>query len=71
MRARRLSELVELMQPAAVEVVGDDTVIGPDVVLDNREATPGSLFVAIPGSRVDGHSFARPRAATWTGAPTP
>ena len=58
MRARRLSELVELMQPAAVEVVGDDTVVGADVVLDNRKATPGSLFIAIPGSRVDGHSFA-------------
>jgi len=58
MRARRLSELVELMQPADVEVVGDDIVAGPDVVLDNRAATPGSLFVAIPGARVDGHSFA-------------
>ena len=68
MRARRLSELVELMQPAAVEVVGDDTVIGPDVVLDNREATPGSLFVAIPGSRVDGHSFAPQAVAAGAAA---
>ena len=68
MRARRLSELVELMQPAAVEVVGDDTVIGPDVVLDNRAATPGSLFVAIPGSRVDGHSFAPQAVAAGAAA---
>ncbi len=68
MRARRLSELVELMQPAAVEVVGDDTVIGPGVVLDNREATPGSLFVAIPGSRVDGHSFAPQAVAAGAAA---
>ena len=68
MRARRLSELVELMQPAAVEVVGDDTVVGPDVVLDNREATPGSLFVAIPGSRVDGHSFAPQAVAAGAAA---
>lgn len=51
MRARRLSELVDLMQPAAVEVVGEDAVAGPDVVIDNRVATPGSLFVAIPGAR--------------------
>ena len=58
MRARRLSELVDLMQPAAVELVGDDLMAGPDVVLDNRLATPGSVFVAIPGARVDGHSFA-------------
>ena len=68
MRARRLSELVELMQPAAVEVVGDDSVVGPGVVLDNRKATPGSLFVAIPGSRVDGHSFAPQAAAAGAAA---
>lgn len=36
----------------------DDAVIGPDVVIDSRLATPGSLFVAIPGERVDGHDFA-------------
>ncbi|TRY18888.1 UDP-N-acetylmuramoyl-tripeptide--D-alanyl-D-alanine ligase [Tessaracoccus rhinocerotis] len=58
MRPRRISELVELMQPAAVEVFGDDAVVGPDVVIDNRSATPGSLFVAVPGQRVDGHDFA-------------
>lgn len=58
MRARRLSELVELMQPTSVELFGEDTVVGPDVVLDNRQATPGSLFLAIPGERVDGHDFA-------------
>lgn len=58
MRPRRISELVELMQPAPLEVFGDDSVVGPDVVIDNRAATPGSLFVAIPGQRVDGHDFA-------------
>lgn len=58
MRPRRISELVELMQPAPVEVFGDDSIVGPDVVIDNRAATPGSLFVAIPGQRVDGHDFA-------------
>lgn len=58
MRARRLSDLVDLMQPAAVELVGDDQVVGPDVVLDNRSATAGCLFAAIPGQRVDGHAFA-------------
>ena len=68
MRARRLSELVDLMQPAAVEVVGDDTVVGPDVVLDNRAATPGSLFVAIPGARVDGHAFAPQAVAAGAAA---
>ena len=28
-----------------------------EVVIDSREATPGSLFVALPGERVDGHDF--------------
>ncbi|MHA6512236.1 UDP-N-acetylmuramoyl-tripeptide--D-alanyl-D-alanine ligase [Tessaracoccus sp. Z1128] len=60
MRPRTLNELVELMQPAPVELFGDpaDAVVGPDVVIDNRAATPGALFVAIPGERVDGHAYA-------------
>ncbi|SHI38677.1 UDP-N-acetylmuramoyl-tripeptide--D-alanyl-D-alanine ligase [Tessaracoccus bendigoensis DSM 12906] len=58
MRVRRISELIELMQPAAIELVGDDADVGPDVVIDNRDATPGALFIALPGERVDGHSFA-------------
>lgn len=66
MRARRISELVDLMQPAAVELVGDDREVGPDVVIDNRVATPGCLFVAVPGERVDGHDYAR--AAVEAGA---
>lgn len=66
MRARRLSELVELMQPAPVEVFGDDVEVGPDVILDSRHVTPGCLFVAIPGERVDGHDFAQ--AAAQCGA---
>ncbi len=32
-------------------------VTGP-VVIDSREARPGSLFAALPGTRSDGHSFA-------------
>jgi len=38
-------------------LVGDDVIVGPDVVLDSRVVTPGSLFVATPGARVDGHDF--------------
>ncbi len=68
MKPRPLSELVELMQPAAVEVVGEDRVVGPDVVTDNRDVTPGAVFVAIPGERVDGHLFARAAAEAGAGA---
>ncbi|WP_297669466.1 UDP-N-acetylmuramoyl-tripeptide--D-alanyl-D-alanine ligase [uncultured Desulfovibrio sp.] len=31
-------------------------------VTDSREAAPGALFVCIPGSRVDGHDYARAAA---------
>ena len=34
-----------------------DARVGPDVVVDSRLATPGSLYVALPGERADGHSF--------------
>lgn len=66
MRRRPISDLIDLMQPAPVELVGEDALVGPDVVLDNRAVTPGALFVAIPGTRVDGHDFAA--AAVEAGA---
>ncbi len=40
-------------------------VSGP-VVIDSREAAPGTLFAALPGERVDGHDFAA--AAVAAGA---
>jgi UDP-N-acetylmuramoyl-tripeptide--D-alanyl-D-alanine ligase len=40
-------------------------VTGP-VVIDSREAGPGSLFAALPGTRTDGHGFAV--AAVQSGA---
>lgn len=57
------------MDPRPVEVVAafaqgsldgplrGSTVVGPDVVVDSRLVTPGSLFVALQGERVDGHDF--------------
>ncbi len=35
----------------------DTRVPGP-VVADSRRVTPGALFVAVPGTRVDGHDYA-------------
>ena len=43
-------------------------MIGPDVVVDSRLATPGSLFVALPGERVDGHDFVATAAAAGAAA---
>jgi UDP-N-acetylmuramoyl-tripeptide--D-alanyl-D-alanine ligase len=38
------------------------TVTGP-VIIDSRQARPGSLFAALPGTRADGHDFAAAAAA--------
>lgn len=35
----------------------DGRQVGPDVVIDTRRVSPGALFVALPGTRVDGHDF--------------
>lgn len=52
MRAARLAGLV------GGRLIGDpETMIGPDVIIDSRAVTPGSLFVAIAGERFDGHDF--------------
>jgi len=47
-----------------------------DVVVDSRAVRPGSLFVALPGERVDGHGFAAAALAAGavaviTGRPLP
>jgi UDP-N-acetylmuramoyl-tripeptide--D-alanyl-D-alanine ligase len=41
--------MADVPDPAAV-------VTGP-VVIDSREAVPGALFAALPGTRTDGHAF--------------
>lgn len=45
-----------------------DAPVGPGVVIDARQATPGSLFIAIPGERVDGHDFAGQAVANGAAA---
>ena len=42
--------------------------VGPDVVIDARQAREGSIFVAIPGERVDGHDFTAQAAANGASA---
>ncbi|MBC9225447.1 UDP-N-acetylmuramoyl-tripeptide--D-alanyl-D-alanine ligase [Aeromicrobium sp. 636] len=50
--------LAQIAEATRGRVEGDDTlaVHGPAVV-DSRRVVPGSLFVAIPGERVDGNDF--------------
>ncbi len=69
MRPRSLADIVALMQPSPAQVSGDgEVVVGPDVVIDSRTVTPGCLFVAIPGERVDGHDFAATAVALGAAA---
>ncbi|MGQ0465995.1 MAG: UDP-N-acetylmuramoyl-tripeptide--D-alanyl-D-alanine ligase [Sporichthyaceae bacterium] len=53
----RLSEIADVTRGRIVDGTGDELVTGP-VVVDSREVEAGSLFVAVPGERVDGHDFA-------------
>ena len=42
---------------------GDPAALVTSVVVDSREVQPGALFVALPGSRVDGHAHVLPALA--------
>ncbi len=51
------------------EVIGDPNVpVGPQVIIDSRQVSPGCLFVALPGERVDGHDFVGAAAAAGAAA---
>ncbi|MDR1834003.1 MAG: UDP-N-acetylmuramoyl-tripeptide--D-alanyl-D-alanine ligase [Propionibacteriaceae bacterium] len=66
MDSRRAAELAAWVDG---RVVGDpDTLVGPDVVIDSRKATPGALFAALPGEHADGHEFAAAAAANGAAA---
>ncbi len=56
MREHHAGELAGIV---GARLVGDpDAPVGPDVVIDSRQATPGCLFVALPGEHADGHDYA-------------
>ncbi|MCL5960501.1 MAG: UDP-N-acetylmuramoyl-L-alanyl-D-glutamate--2,6-diaminopimelate ligase [Chloroflexi bacterium] len=51
----KLREMVDALDTK--EIIGNpDTEIG-EIVIDSRQARPGALFVAIPGTQRDGHAF--------------
>lgn len=55
MRRFTAGELTRIVEGV---LVGDpETLVGPGVAVDSRQAAPGTLFVAIVGERVDGHDF--------------
>ncbi|WP_448060125.1 UDP-N-acetylmuramoyl-tripeptide--D-alanyl-D-alanine ligase [Cellulomonas hominis] len=52
-----------VLHPAGLDPT---TMVTGAVVIDSRQVEPGSLFVALPGERVDGHDYAA--AAVGAGA---
>lgn len=54
-QAMKLSKLVEKIPDA--RVVGDADATITSLATDSRHVTPGALFVALRGTRADGHDF--------------
>ncbi|MFT7838259.1 UDP-N-acetylmuramoyl-tripeptide--D-alanyl-D-alanine ligase [Saccharothrix sp. BKS2] len=52
-----LAEIAEVVGGTLHNATGDEVVTG-SVEFDTRKVTPGGLFLALPGERVDGHDFA-------------
>ncbi|MFI1092305.1 UDP-N-acetylmuramoyl-tripeptide--D-alanyl-D-alanine ligase [Streptomyces sp. NPDC020917] len=61
-----LEEIAQAVGGALHGVPDPRAVVDRTVVIDSRHAVPGSLFVALPGERTDGHHFAA--AAVASGA---
>jgi UDP-N-acetylmuramoyl-L-alanyl-D-glutamate--2,6-diaminopimelate ligase len=57
------SPLADLLEPGLALVTGDAALRISGIVADSRAATPGCLFVAIPGTRADGAAFVADAAA--------
>ena len=62
----RLSELMGALDAARIGGAGDP-VVGR-VVCDSRQVRPGDVFVAIPGTKIDGHRFAADAARAGAAA---
>jgi UDP-N-acetylmuramoyl-tripeptide--D-alanyl-D-alanine ligase len=58
-----VAQLAEITGAVLDEVPDPAAVVTGPVVIDSREAQPGSLFAALPGERADGHDFAAAAAA--------
>ncbi|WKD58992.1 UDP-N-acetylmuramoyl-tripeptide--D-alanyl-D-alanine ligase [Corynebacterium caspium] len=58
MLAMSLGEIARVIGGQLIDGADPNTVITGTVEFDSRKITPGSLFLALPGARVDGHDFA-------------
>jgi UDP-N-acetylmuramoyl-tripeptide--D-alanyl-D-alanine ligase len=53
-----VAQVARLTGAALDQVADAGAVVAGPVVIDSREAVPGSLFAALPGTRADGHDYA-------------
>jgi UDP-N-acetylmuramoyl-tripeptide--D-alanyl-D-alanine ligase len=53
-----LAQVCEITGARLADVPDPDIMVTGPVVIDSREAAPGGLFAALPGTRTDGHAFA-------------
>jgi UDP-N-acetylmuramoyl-tripeptide--D-alanyl-D-alanine ligase len=58
-----VAQLAEITGAVLDEVPDPAALVTGPVVIDSREARPGALFAALPGTRADGHHFAAAAAA--------
>ncbi len=58
-----VAEIAEITGAACDPGADLAAVVSGPVVIDSRQAGPGSLFAALPGTRADGHDFAPAAAA--------
>lgn len=71
MRLTTTGDLAELISAngSSCRVRGSDAVpVGPQVVIDTRQVSPGSLFVGLPGTHVDGADLAAKAGELGAGA---
>jgi UDP-N-acetylmuramoyl-tripeptide--D-alanyl-D-alanine ligase len=53
-----VAQVSEIVGGTADRVADQGAIVTGPVVIDSRQARPGSLFAALPGTRADGHDFA-------------
>lgn len=52
-----LAEIASAVHGQLIDGAAPDTIVDSSVEFDSRKVISGSLFVALPGQRVDGHDF--------------
>jgi UDP-N-acetylmuramoyl-tripeptide--D-alanyl-D-alanine ligase len=63
-----LAQVCEITGARLADVPDPDIMVTGPVVIDSREAAPGGLFAALPGTRTDGHAFASQALAAGAAA---